>query len=151
MNKKESLMRSRKTSKLSNIAKLQSFKIKYGDVGVQFIKDSYLKHNGKELYDFIYPNLFYIPDTSKELNSRLNQVFEHGNSVEQINKSVKAGIVGLHIYKLENGKVLGIVIRQPTSSNSKRKSTRMNKKSKKKKSSKKRKSSKKKKSRSFLF
>jgi len=122
MEKKLSKLVSKKSSRYSGIPKLKSMKFKYNDKGVDFVKENYAKYNGQELYDHIYPNLFYIPNTLKDLSSKLGQVYEHGNSIEQVKRTVTAKIPGLHVYKLANGKVIGIVMRQPVKSNASRKS-----------------------------
>ena len=70
------------------------------------IKNKY--ESGKKLYDLIFKNIYNIKNINK---NNLYKVWYQGNTQDNINNSVTAGIPGLHIYIYDDKKILGIVLK----------------------------------------
>ena len=101
-----------------NIVKLKQKNIQIieNEDGVQFIKNEYKRFTKKlkksvRLYDLIFPNKKLLKNVMRK---DLTIVWDHGNTVKEVNDTVTAGIPGLHFYVTDGGDLVGIVMRTIT-------------------------------------
>ena len=101
-----------------NIVKLKQKNIQIieNEDGVQFIKNEYKRFTKKlkksvRLYDLIFPKKKLLKNVMRK---DLTIVWNHGNTVKEVNDTVTAGIPGLHFYVTDGGDLVGIVMRTIT-------------------------------------
>jgi len=79
--------------------------------GVFNVKQNYKNNfDGEKLFDLIFN--YHNPDISKLSKNNLYKIWYQGNTNDEVNKSVTAGIKGLHIYITGNKEIVGIVLRK---------------------------------------
>ena len=93
--------------------KQKNIQIIENEVGVQFIKNEYKRLTKKlkksvRLYDLIFPNKESLKNIMRK---DLTIVWDHGNTVKEVNDTVTAGIPGLHLYVTDGGNLVSIVKR----------------------------------------
>jgi hypothetical protein len=94
-------------------SKQTNIQTRENEIGVQFIKKEYERLTKKlkksvRLYDLIFPNKKLLKNV---MPKDLTIVWDHGNTVKEVNDTVTAGIPGLHFYVTDGGDLVGIVRR----------------------------------------